>query len=128
MYLLYFGNCRFSSKNSFLDHVNRRAMLLKYKCISCSDENLTFYNPCSFLLHTREHYTLLLGQIDLDNLEISTLPIGLAGFLPDPNIPMMYDVQDDDLGTTTFINSRFYSPLKGTMGKKVIMISFSIIT
>ncbi|KAF5289226.1 hypothetical protein FQR65_LT00114 [Abscondita terminalis] len=115
--------CRhmFSSKNSFLDHVNRRALMLDYKCAACSQE-LTFYNPCSFLLHTRQHFTLLGGQINLENLKISVLPFGLGGFLPDPNVPLLYNVEEDEIGEVSSINTRFYNPLQESMGQAVISL------
>ncbi|KAF2903856.1 hypothetical protein ILUMI_02315 [Ignelater luminosus] len=115
--------CRdmFGSKNSFLDHVNRRGMLLKYKCSYCDESDvLVFYNPCSFLLHTRQHYTLLGGQINLESLEVSLLPFGLAGFLPDPSVPLLYQVEDDNVGETSFINTRFYSPVHESMGQPIV--------
>ncbi|KAK4881016.1 hypothetical protein RN001_004335 [Aquatica leii] len=115
--------CRhmFASKNSFLDHVNRRALVLRYKCAVCAKE-LMFYNPCSFLLHTRQHFTLLGGQIDLENLRISILPFGLGGFLPDPNVPLLYDVDEDEAGEISVLNSRFYSPMQETMGRPIISL------
>ncbi|KAJ8953013.1 hypothetical protein NQ318_015375 [Aromia moschata] len=70
-------SCRhmFSSKRSFQDHINRRVMVLKYNCAGCSNEILTFYNRCSFLLHTRKHYSLNEGEINLCELDIFTLPV-----------------------------------------------------
>lgn len=97
-------------------------MVLKFKCQVCA-KDFVFYNPCSFLLHTRQHYNLIAGEINLDNLEISTLPFGLGGFLPDPNIPMLYNYEDDNIGETTFINTRFYSPLHEYMGHSVIHLA-----
>lgn len=93
-----------------MDHVNRRAMLLQYKCDNCSVSRLKFYNPCSFLLHVREHFTLYGGEIILENLDVLLLPFGLGGFLSNPNIVKLYDVEDDSVGETQSINSRFYSP------------------
>lgn len=115
--------CRdmFGSKNSFVDHINRRALILRYKCVLCTDtQQLTFYNPCSFLLHARQHFNLLIGHINLDNLQVAVLPFGLGGFLPEPNIPLLYDVQEDNLGEMIFINTRFYSPMPETMGQAII--------
>ncbi|KAJ8937436.1 hypothetical protein NQ314_011825 [Rhamnusium bicolor] len=100
----------FSSVLSLQDHVNRRVIVLKYNCAGCSNEIFTFYNRCSFLLHTRKHYGLNEGKINLCELDIFTLPVSLAGFLPHPNIPLLYDVLEEAVPADTYINSQFYSP------------------
>ncbi|KAF5300504.1 hypothetical protein FQA39_LY02303 [Lamprigera yunnana] len=119
VYPCYVCRHMFSSRNSFLDHVNRRALVLKYKCIQCV-QKLTFYNPCSFLLHVRQHFSLNGGQINLQNVEFSVLPFGLAGFLPDPRVPVLYNVEDDQVGETSVINTLFYSPVPEFKGHTVI--------
>ncbi|XP_018322502.1 zinc finger protein 532-like [Agrilus planipennis] len=116
--------CRhiFGSKNSFLDHVNRRSIRIVYNCKYCPDalpEDLVFYNPCSFLLHARQHFSINSGIIDLDEVEVSLLPVGLAGFMPHPNIKVLYDIEDDDINSE-YINNRFYNPTTECYGHRYI--------
>lgn len=102
---------RFSSKNSFLDHVNRRSLLITYKCDDCfKRQQLIFYNPCSLLLHTRDHYTSTRGHIYLGDVTVNSLPVGMAGLLPYSNIPVIYDVEDSPVEPGMVVNSKFYSP------------------
>lgn len=114
---------RFISKNSFLDHINRRSILIQYTCnnYSCS-RSFVFYNPCSLLLHTRQHYNLMFGEIDLDNVEIHSLPMGMGGFLPHPDIPMLYDVEANELLDPTPLNAKFYSPVLSERGQQKVKL------
>ncbi|KAJ8945180.1 hypothetical protein NQ314_009312 [Rhamnusium bicolor] len=116
--------CRhmFSSVLSLQDHVNRRVIVLKYNCAGCSNEIFTFYNRCSFLLHTRKHYGLNEGKINLCELDIFTLPVSLAGFLPHPSIPLLYDVPEEPVAADTYINSQFYSPNISERGKQIVTL------
>lgn len=43
-YACYSCKHLFYSKKSFLGHVNRRAIVLKYKCTGCNNNEITFYN------------------------------------------------------------------------------------
>lgn len=114
---------RFICKSSFLDHVNRRGMLITYNCSDCPFEVLlTFYNPCSFLLHIRQHFSISSGFLNLDKVNVSILPLGLIGLPPHPEIPMHYDVEEDNLGRSSEINTRFYSPTPETIGQKIVAL------
>lgn len=107
---------------SFQDHVNRRILVLQYNCNGCKNEILTFYNRCSFLLHTRKHYGLNQGKINLCEIDIFTLPVSLAGFLPHPNIPILYAAEEEELVEDVYINTQFYSPDVNEKGKQVITL------
>ncbi|XP_045469636.1 zinc finger protein 532-like [Harmonia axyridis] len=115
--------CRdmFVSKCTFQDHVNRRAILIKYKCRECH-QTLNFYNRCSFLLHTRSHFSLAEGKIDLNNVEIYNLPFGMMGFLPDPRIQILYDEDEDTIDEDTYINAQFYFTDLCERGKQIITL------
>lgn len=120
-------SCRdmFGLKSSFIDHVNRRGMVITYRCPHCHGSMgagfaaFRFYNPCSFMLHVRKHFSAMAGSLDLDYVSIATLPIELAGFFPHPSVPLIYDVQEDDVNNTS-INTRFYSPSQFNMGQRIV--------
>lgn len=96
-------------------------MKLKYKCKYCVRASIfMFYNPCAFLLHARQHFNLLTGDIDLGHLEICDLPLGMGGFLPHPSIPLLYDVADDNGMDPAFVNSHFYSPVFADKGREIV--------
>lgn len=113
---------RFSCLRSFQDHINRRIIVLQYNCSGCRNEILTFYNRCSFLLHTREHYGLNQGKINLCEIDIFTLPISLAGFLPHPNIPILYPAEEEKISGDVYINAQFYSPDNNEKGKQIVSL------
>lgn len=115
--------CRhmFFLKKSFQDHVNRRAVLLEYNCPGCN-EIMMFYNRCAFQLHCRKHYSLEKGTICLNNLEVSTLPIGLAGFSKHPDIAYLFDVEEELIVGNTFMNAQFYAPRIEERGKETISL------
>jgi len=46
-------------------------------------------------LHCREHFEPNKGYIDLKNLEISALPLGLAGFSRIGDVPYIFDVEEE---------------------------------
>lgn len=102
-----------------IEHVNRRTILLIYKCTSCASTQFNYYNPCSLLLHVRRHFSPKGGRIDLDNLHVNLLPLALVGFFPEPGIPTIYHEEDNELGMSNFLNSKFYYPSGDTKGKKV---------
>lgn len=102
-----------------IEHVNRRSILLAYKCTSCASTQFNYYNPCSLLLHIRRHFSPRGGKVDLDSLHVKLLPLGLAGLLPDAGIPLIYKDEDNELGLSNFLNSKFYYPSADTKGKKV---------
>ncbi|XP_050293447.1 zinc finger protein 687-like isoform X2 [Anthonomus grandis grandis] len=119
-------SCRhmFYTKKSFQDHVNRRTILLQYKCPKCKlDEPMLFYNRCSILLHCRKHFTLKEGQIDFSHLEIKFLPFGLAGFVRHPDVPYLFDVVEELITGDLFMNSQFYTPKLEDRGKEVITLT-----
>lgn len=111
--------CRFGSRNSFLDHVNRRGMVLTYKCPQCPAPR-TFYNTCSFLLHAREHFTEKGGAINLDDIDIATIPMDIAGFMPIANIKRLYDTEDDSIAYNLKISAKVYKPSEECIGKKIV--------
>ncbi|XP_060526818.1 zinc finger protein 687a-like [Cylas formicarius] len=115
-------SCRhmFHSKKSFQYHMNRRAVVLRYKCPGCSGQDLTFYNRCALLVHTRKHYNLHEGSLDLNNLEVEMLPLGLAGFTKCSDIPYLFDVDEEYITNGQFLNSLFYAPADGDRGKSVV--------
>lgn len=113
---------RFSGLTSLQDHVNRRVIVLKYNCSGCSNEILTFYNRCSFLLHTRNHFSLNGGTINMKEIDTFPLPISLTGFLPHPNIPFIYESEEEILNDNIFINAQFYSPDSTEKGREIITL------
>lgn len=113
----------FSSFSSLQDHVHRRIIVLKYKCSQCSGRTLRFYNRCALLIHTRHHYGLKEGQINLSEVDTSTLPVDLAGFLPVPNIPLLYEnEEEEDVLDNVYINVQFYWPGQDQKGKAVVVL------
>ncbi|XP_056648708.1 zinc finger protein 345-like isoform X1 [Diorhabda sublineata] len=124
VYPCYACQTLFSSFSSLQDHVHRRIIILRYKCSRCSGRILRFYNRCTLLLHTRHHYTLKEGQINLADLDTSTLPIDLAGFLPVPNIPLIYENdEEEDVPDNIYVNVQFYWPGEDQKGKAVVVLS-----
>ncbi|KAK9881015.1 hypothetical protein WA026_014358 [Henosepilachna vigintioctopunctata] len=115
--------CRdmFASKVTFQDHINRRAIMIKFDCKECN-QSLTFYNRCSFLLHARNHFSLAEGKIDLNNIDIFSLPFGMMGFLPHPGIIKLFDVEEDTVDESCYINAQFYSPDTSERGKRIITL------
>lgn len=106
---------------SLQDHVNRRVIILQYTCAPCT-ETLTFYNRCSLLLHARQHFKNDGGYINLKRIQTSPLPISLAGFLPHPNIPIIYEKEDPTVMANIYINAQFYSPDPSGRGKDMIIL------
>lgn len=119
LYTLYLF--RFVSKVTFQDHINRRAILMKYDCSECN-LILTFYNRCALLLHARTHFSLSEGKIDLGKIEILHLPFGMMGFLPHPGITKLFDVKEDEIEENFYINTQFYSPENCDKGKQIITL------
>lgn len=74
------------------------------------------------MLHTREHYTPFYGEINLNYVEFYSLPLGMGGFLPHPDITMLYDVEDDELPNNVTPSTRFYSPLFNEIGLEKVMM------
>uniref|UniRef100_A0AAR5Q3V0 C2H2-type domain-containing protein n=1 Tax=Dendroctonus ponderosae TaxID=77166 RepID=A0AAR5Q3V0_DENPD len=121
VYACYSCRHMFYSKKSFLDHINRRTVKLNYRCFGCSGD-FTFYNRCSFLLHCRMHYNKDKGVIYLNNLEIKVLAFDLVGMGKHPDIPYLFDVEEDYVEGETFINSQFYSPRIEDKGKYLVTL------
>lgn len=113
---------RFSSLSSLQDHVNRRIIVLKYNCYNCPNEDLTFYNRCSLLLHARLHFTENEGQINLSEVNTFALPLHLAGFLPIADIPTLYECEEDAASDDIYFNVQFYAPNILDHGKQVIIL------
>lgn len=112
---------RFGSKNSFLDHINRRGLIITYKCNKCSARlKLRFYNPCAFLLHCHKHFINNEFYVNLENVKIETLPIGMAGFLPHPNVPLLYNGKEVLYEKESIANAVFYVPLSTNMGDQFV--------
>ena len=98
-------------------------MLLSYRCSSCPKMcHLQFYNPCTFLLHTRQHYGPQSGNIDLFYLRVSTLSWDLIGFNLHPDTSRIYDVEEDFV-VNEDINTKFYNPLAHSAGQRHVMMS-----
>ncbi|XP_022911374.2 zinc finger protein 532-like isoform X1 [Onthophagus taurus] len=114
-------SCRdlFSSKSSFIDHINRITIGLKYYCSDCM-YTYKFYNPCSLLLHARKHFQPTMGVINFDDITIFQLPPDLVGFPFYPHVPMVFNIEDEELGTTYYINSSFYNPVADQKGFKCV--------
>lgn len=53
-------------------------------------------------------------------LEIKTLPFGMGGFLPLPNVPPIYTDDRDNVRNTTYINTQFYHPSPTQRGKEMV--------
>lgn len=62
------------------------------------------------------------GEIDLENIQINPLNLGLAGFPPHPDIPMLYDVEEEPAGENEDVNSRFYSPASDCTGHNIVLL------
>ncbi|XP_018570192.1 zinc finger protein 699-like [Anoplophora glabripennis] len=122
IYTCYACRHMFSCLRSLQDHVNRRIIVIQYNCSGCLNQILTFYNRCSFLLHTRKHYSLNQGKINLCEIDIFTLPVSLAGFLPHPNIPILYATEEETIPENVYINTQFYSPDISERGKQIITL------
>ncbi|KAF7282632.1 hypothetical protein GWI33_002230 [Rhynchophorus ferrugineus] len=118
-------SCRhlFFSKKSFQDHINRRAIVLTYKCSGCNNTSYTFYNRCIMLLHCRKHYTVSKGTINLNNLEVSLIDLNLLGFSRLANIPYFFDVQEEYVTGDVIPNSQFYAPKPEDKGKEIIVLT-----
>ncbi|XP_066260575.1 zinc finger protein 532-like [Euwallacea similis] len=118
-------SCRhmFYSKKSFLDHINRRTIIFKLNCSECPNEQPIFYNRCALLLHCRKHYNLNKGSINLKHIEISTLPFDLAGFTRHPDVPYLFDHEEEPIEGDYFINTQFYSPKPEDKGSDVVNLT-----
>lgn len=81
---------------------------------------IIFYNTCSFLLHTRDHFSDTGGRIDLQRVDISTIPMEMAGFLPIPKITRLYDTSDDSTDESLKISVKFFKPTDESVGKKYV--------
>ncbi|XP_063909346.1 zinc finger protein 687a-like [Zophobas morio] len=121
VYPCYSCKNMFSSKLTFQDHINRRVVIIKYKCTACTN-TFTFYNRCSFLLHTRKHFTLAEGQVNLANVDIHLLPVELAGFARHESIPFLYDEEEEFVESPAYINCQFYTPDDTEAGKQIITL------
>ncbi|RZB39691.1 zinc finger protein 532-like [Asbolus verrucosus] len=119
VYPCYSCKNMFSSKLTFQDHINRRVVIIKYKCHDCTN-TFTFYNRCSFLLHARKHFTMSEGRISLANVDILLLPVELAGFARHESIPFLYDEEEEY--SENYINCQFYRPDDSDAGKPVITL------
>nr|CAH7723456.1 unnamed protein product [Callosobruchus chinensis] len=117
--------CRhmFSTKSALQDHVNRRVLIFQYNCINCTEmQPCIFYNRCALLLHLRTHVSMDRGEIDLEALTTNFLPIALAGFLPHPDIPRLYEDHESMEKIDTYVNSQFYTPDLTERGKQVVTL------
>lgn len=74
------------------------------------------------MLHHREHFDLDHGKINLNKMEIFSLPVSLAGFLPHPEIPMIYAENEDDVDNNIYINTQFYTPNVNDKGMDIITL------
>lgn len=110
---------RFANRNSFLDHINRRSMLIKYFCPDC-DKYTTFYNTCTFLLHCRNHFSDSGGSIDLEHVDISVISLDIAGFHVLPGYPRIFDVEDTTPKYNLNINVKFYRPKEECKGTRIL--------
>lgn len=94
-------------------------MVIKYFCFQCN-EDMIFYNGCSFLLHARTHFSEKVGYIDLEKVDISVISMDIAGFMPDPKFPRLFDVEDSEPDYTLNINVKFYKPKDETKGQRIV--------
>lgn len=89
---------------------------------------MTFYNRCSFLIHTRKHYSFTEGRVNLGNVDIIQLPVDLAGFARHESIPFLYDEEEEYINDGSYINSQFYTPDDNESGKQIITLRpFSLV-
>lgn len=70
------------------------------------------------MLHTREHYGQTCGEIDIENLTVNELPLGMAGLLPHPSIPLLYNVEDDEMSVSGI--AKFYGPNYCDKGQGIV--------
>lgn len=96
-------------------------IIIKYKCTSCSN-TFTFYNRCSFLLHARKHFSMTEGSINLANVDISLLPVELAGFARHESVPFLFDDEEEYANNNNYINIQFYSPEESEAGKPIVTL------
>lgn len=95
-----------------------------YKCFKCSQPlQLRFYNPCSFVLHVHKHIVDNENHVNLDNVTFETLPVGLAGFLPHPSIPLLYENKEDCLVVEANTTPIFCVPLEKCIGSNIVYFS-----
>ncbi|VEN61783.1 unnamed protein product [Callosobruchus maculatus] len=123
--------CRhmFSTKSALQDHVNRRVLILQYNCTNCTEmQPCVFYNRCAILLHLRTHFDMDRGEINLENLTTDFLPIGLAGFLPHPDIPRLYEAHESPDNIDAYVNAQFYTPELTERGKQVVILKANDLT
>lgn len=123
-------NCfRFLEKCSFVDHINRRALIIKYKCAYCKQqEELSFYNPCAFLLHIHKHFIdAKCSNLDLDHIGFQTLPVGLSGFLPHPDVKLLYADKEDFLLKDKNMAPIFFAPFSVIKGSNIIQLKATIL-
>lgn len=66
------------------------------------------------------HFNNGTGIINLDHVKITVIPLGMAGFLPHPHVPEIYNVEEDQLGTNSEVDIKFYVPLVKCKGTKFI--------
>ncbi|XP_044257914.1 zinc finger protein 687a-like [Tribolium madens] len=119
VYPCYSCKNMFSSKLTFQDHINRRVVIIKYKCMECTN-TFTFYNRCSLLLHARKHFSLGEGKINLANVDIFLLPVDLAGFARHESIPFLYDEEEEYPSDNSYVNCQFYTPDDADKGKQMV--------
>ncbi|XP_068909826.1 zinc finger protein 532-like isoform X1 [Tenebrio molitor] len=121
VYPCYSCKNMFSSKLTFQDHINRRVVIIRYKCTDCTN-TFTFYNRCSFLVHARKHFSLGEGRINLAHVDISLLPVELAGFARHESIPFLYDEEEEYIDGNKYVNCQFYTPDDSEAGKQIITL------
>lgn len=88
-------------------------------CPFC-EKRQTFYNTCSFLFHARNHFTEQSGSIDLENVDISIISMDIAGFLPHPDYPRIFDIEDAPSAYDLNINVKFYKPKEECIGARIV--------
>ncbi|XP_072397985.1 uncharacterized protein [Diabrotica undecimpunctata] len=120
VYTCYACRHLFSSFKILQDHLNVRILVLKYKCSGCQDRCYTFYNPCVLLLHMRSHFTSDCNPINLNDIRTDILPVELAGFFPIPEVPVLYEKEEEMSTDNNYIDVQFYSPKKDQKGQNVV--------
>ncbi|XP_017778391.1 PREDICTED: zinc finger protein 532-like, partial [Nicrophorus vespilloides] len=113
--------CRdfFGNKTSFLEHINRRSLLLKYQCLECQTE-IIFYNPCAFILHASQHVYPKSVEIDLDCVTITMILFDAVGYLPHEDFPDITYLGIDDIDQGINLKSNFYMASNTSRGKQIV--------
>uniref|UniRef100_A0A6P7FD03 Transcriptional repressor CTCFL-like n=1 Tax=Diabrotica virgifera virgifera TaxID=50390 RepID=A0A6P7FD03_DIAVI len=120
VYTCYACRHLFSSFNILQDHLNVRILVLKFKCSGCENRCYKFYNPCVLLLHMRSHFTSDSNPINLNDIQTDILPVELAGFFPIPEVPVLYEKEEEMLTDNTYIDVQFYSPKRDQRGQNIV--------